>query len=221
MTALAFSPDGAWLVAGYADGAVRVWGPEGGVKAEFKSNRRAIGAEAFSSGGDRIAIGAGSSLYIGSFPALQWERESIEERGVEICGLAFIPNNDTLAIARGAREAGARAHESLKLSSIGEKRVPSTSLETEGYGVLALAASQALRRVIWVTNHRSLRMRDLLRPDTVKIPLAKMATAAALSPDGKFAAINNDWRAAIYDLERATGTLSTARPQGDSDRAGL
>ncbi len=98
--AVAFSPDGRWVVAGGKDGTVRQWDSGGKEARSMKAGREAVRALAFAPDGKTLATGDASGR------VLVWDDRPnpndprVVETGVtDVHGLAFSPDGKFLAVS--------------------------------------------------------------------------------------------------------------------------
>jgi WD40 repeat protein len=180
VTALAFSPDGRWLLSGGEDGAVRLWGlPEGRALREVHAHPTGVTALAMHPDGRQLVSAArDSTLRFWSLPELRPVRTLREENHEAVC-LALSPDGRLLAAGLNDR--------TVCLWDLGEGQ-PRARLRGHG-GAVALAISPDGLLLATAGMDTTVRLWDL--PDghfrQMLVP-GEWVTALAISPDGRLLA---------------------------------
>ena len=195
--ALAFTPDGDRLVSAGKDGTVRVWQPPFEVR-EFIEHDGPVQALAVSADGRTIASGGADRV------VCLWDLEtgqalySLPPQPLPITGLAFVPNDQTLAVACGERLGMARAARSLILWDVVRRR-PKEPPFREMQGVHAVAGLPSHRTLAWVKDNREVGLWDTTGAKLVRMSLKAASRSLALAPDGAGLAVASDWKVHLYE----------------------
>ena len=83
-----------------------------------------------------------------------------------------------------------------------QTRKPRPREVIEKHGVLTVATHPGSKLLAWGTGHLRVRYQWIDKPDILDIALPKTTNGLAVSPDGHFLAIIQDWKVLLYNLHR-------------------
>lgn len=198
--AIAFSPDGRFLAAGYADWTVQLWNmttfqPEG---KPFNANAKPIRAVAFSPDGKLLATGNSDGT------ASLWDmttRQLISKLPVSGLGnvdaVAFSPNGKLLATTGGLPP-------SISFWDVAAQRRLDTGLDGHTDTISSLAFSPDGKLLASASSDKTVRLWDVAAHQQLGEPLDRRTrdlTSVAFSPDGKLlAAAGFDFAVTVWDV---------------------
>ena len=208
---LAFSPDGALLASGSADGTARLWSPPSEL-AVIRDHQRGVNRVAFTpDGASLLTGGADGAVHRSTAGEQGWGPAPLPCRltgpGQEtaVTGLHVINARPWMAlVTTGDRDRNQPG--SVRISDWTDAtRI--RFLDTSPDGVLAVDCLGSKRLLAWATGNRQVTIRELTRPDPVRISLSKQVRALSLSPDGNSLAVaTDDYDVKLYDT-------TTTRPR--------
>ncbi|CAM3999662.1 WD40 repeat domain-containing protein [Deinococcus frigens] len=220
--ALAYSPDGEWLVTGSGEGLIQWWPVGGGSRQMRKAQMGqaqiekrgpslrqpgAVTALVFNPSGSRLAATSGDGR------VRVWDANSrtplltLDPQTYHVTALAFSPDGLTLATAGGDNSGQASAANSVKLWDLATGRVQG-SLRGHGDVVTSLAFDPAGRTLASGSRDRTVRLWDVAQ----RLPLRTLSghgdyvSAVTFSPDGTTLA-SGSWDSTVRLWTVQTGDL--------------